>query len=395
MRLFVCDPVCVLPFGHNAVALDYFGKALGKHFSSVALLCCKHLPDTIVKQYGFSPFYEFYYPKYLKVPGLDGIDIHERSNSHHFSDPIEALATRDAQRMLATFAVSAKDTIFFPGADFYGVAGLLNALADKDAADCPELLLRFIGVMEHATSAHREPMRELGHRICDACESGLRIRVSAETPTLAHHLADALQIEVATTPYLDVHPQLPMPAMGAFVVYCPGSARGDKGFFRLLEIFSSVRRMDRKLAIRFVAQSLPISEATAHQKYISHLYAVPGTELLPSVITYAEMVERYRQSSAVLLPYEPDIYRMRGSAAMMEAACFGRPTISIPGTAFAEQIQWYRLGTIAPTIADIPKAIVELSREPAESIERRASRVRAAFIRDVKNAYSNWFGVEF
>ncbi len=48
MRAIVCDPVCAQPFGHNAVALTLFRRALEKYFDQVEAVCCRYLPVTLL-----------------------------------------------------------------------------------------------------------------------------------------------------------------------------------------------------------------------------------------------------------------------------------------------------------------------------------------------------------
>ncbi len=160
----------------------------------------------------------------------------------------------------------------FPSVDFYGLVGLFNALAELPAARQPKLLLRFIGVMETASKFYRDPMTVLAGRIIEARDAGIHMTLSAETPKLAEWLSDLLDIEVSTTPYPDVHQPLAFPKLGTFDIYCPGSARGDKGFFSLREIFTDLRRRDPEMNIRFITQSLNVNEAQHHQNYTSQLY---------------------------------------------------------------------------------------------------------------------------
>lgn len=393
MRLFICDPVCALPYGHNAVALAYFGKAFRETYNDITLVCCKHLPRSLVETHGFEPFYEFYYNEFIRLPGGVADELAVPAAYRSFSDEFEAVATSDADRLLDKHEMTRSDTLLFPSVDFYGVVGLLNALARRSVERRPRVLLRFIGVMETATHNYRDPVSELAARIREARDLGIEMAISAETPRLADSLSELLEIDVITTPYPDLHDPLPMPSLGPFVVYCPGAARSDKGFFQLHEIFSAVRKADPTLQIRFIAQTLNPRDGLHQQDYLSKLYAIPGLELLESTISDAEMRQNYRRCGMVLLPYDVEIYRNRGSAAMMEAACFARPLVTMAGTAFSEQVQWYRLGHVVPSVEAMVDTVLALAREPRDKLVRRALRARSRFISDVSAAYSNWLKV--
>jgi hypothetical protein len=94
----------------------------------------------------------------------------------------------------------------------------------------------------------------------------------------------------------------------------------------------------------------------------------------------------------VLLPYDRDIYKLRGSAAMMEAVCFGRPIVSLRGTAFAEQISWYGLGTVVDRPEEMVDVVFEYAKTPRKKLARRALRGRELFLADTDRAYRAWLG---
>ena len=392
-RLFVCDPVCVLPFGHNAPALKYFKQKFSSHFSEVTALCSVHLPPKMVKEFEFEPFYNFYYHQFLTLSHVpEAVDLSLNCNDPGFVDNIEALATADARRLLDGYSITADDTILFPSVDFYGLIGLLNALAGRSAANQPAVYARFLGVMENATSSYRVPLKEFVARILEAQSLGARLSFSAEAPPYADELATLLQQPVSATPYPQVGNLLPMPELGPFVMYCPGSARADKGYFDLWQICRAVRQQDPTLNIRFVTQILPDSIARHWENYTSQLYALPGVELLPAIIDEDVMLEQYRKCHAVLLPYDTETYALRGSAVMMEATYFGRRILTVTGTGFADQVSYYGIGDVVPTVADLPAAILAMARQPRATLQGQAAQACHRFNSDAVSAYAYWLG---
>jgi glycosyltransferase involved in cell wall biosynthesis len=394
MRAFICDPVCVLPFGHNAVAMSLFRRALAKHFDEVTALSCRYLPQHIVQKHGFEPFFDFYYDDYISLPAGTQRKPTPVPPTPAFPDRLEALATEDFRRLFEEFSIGAGDVLVFPSIDFYAGLGLLNVVEMLPAERRPRLLIRFIGVMENASKVYREPLLELVDRFREALAAGVDIAFSAEVPELAYTMSDHLEATVAITPYPDVHEALAMPLLGPARVYCPGSARHDKGFFSLLEIFAEVRRRDPRMDIRFVTQTVNPRDAVRNEAYISRLYAIPGLELLDSTITDEAMLEQFQLSTMVLLPYDRETYRLRGSAAMMEAVSFARPIVTLSGTAFAEQISWYRLGRVVDDVSQMADAVIEIAAQPREKLERRARTGRGRFITDVVHAYQDWLAVK-
>ena len=245
--------------------------------------------------------------------------------------------------------------------------------------------------MESASHSYRDPQRELYARIRRSRRHGLRISVTAETPRLSDRLALELEMPVGVTPYPAIAEASPIPDTGSFICFCPGSARFDKGFLHLRELFSGIRERDPDLSIRFVVQDLPAKQAAPYQSYVSALYAIPGSELLPAQISETEMIARYRAASVVLLPYDREIYDLRGSAAMMEAVCFGRPVIALDGPAFADQIRYYKLGEVVGSIAEMRDAVLAMKEVEPHDLTLRAMQGRFRFTADASDAYRRWF----
>jgi hypothetical protein len=392
-RLFVCDPVCVQPFGHNVAALNYFRSAFSHRFHQAISFCCHDLPDNIKSRYGFVGAYQYYYQEFMPLLAADQPE--KGGNlviAAYFADPLERMATEDATNILEQYSVNCEDVIFFPSVDFYGVIGMLNALESVPARRRPTVMLRFIGVMESASSEYRSPEDELLKRLVFAQSHGVSLSYGAETPRLADKIASKLRQHVHLVPYPSVANACELPKEGTFNVFCPGSARIDKGFLQLLEIAAAVRQEDSALDIRFTAQNLPHSAAIHHQKYVSKLYALPGVKLLRHSISEDEMLVEYEQCTAVLLPYDSSTYRFRGSAAMMEAISVQRPVLALAGSAFAVQIAYYGLGDVCQNTTELAQAILQLATKDREDIEFEASQSRFRFLSDTEDAYTRWFG---
>jgi glycosyltransferase involved in cell wall biosynthesis len=392
-RLFVCDPVCVLEYGHNVPSLKYFAGAFTKSFDQVIPVCCKLLPEPLISANRFVPHFGFYYEQFIHLPnGAKNPDEVESQVSLRHLDPIETQATADAVAMLQDWQIGKNDALFYPSVDFYGVIGLLGALEMMPSNDRPRVFLRFIGVMENATNSWSNPFAELVLRLRDAVRIGIPLSFSAEAPIYADLISEKLDVAVAVAPYPHVGAIVPMEPFGPFVVYCPGSARADKGYFDLWEIFSRTRRLDFDLSIRFVTQIMPDRDAVHHDNYTSQLSALPGVEILPASISEAEMVEQYHRCHAVLLPYDAGTYALRGSAVMMEAAYLGRRIITLPGTGFADQISYYGFGEVVPNVSELPGAILKLSREPRARLQAKATQARHRFVADSTASYMLWIG---
>jgi glycosyltransferase involved in cell wall biosynthesis len=240
-----------------------------------------------------------------------------------------------------------------------------------------------------------------------ALNNGYKIRLCAETPAYADHLAERLGIPVSVVPY-PVHAELvqvnayPSADETAetkkadnerfFNIACPGSARFDKGYLNLLEIFSSVRRRDPKQTIKFVTQTLPVSEALSYANYTNQLYATPGVKLLPSSVSEDQMNSLYKQSDLVILPYDPITYEYRGSAVFMECISRGIPVIALAGSAFCKQIDYYGAGTVVSNVGEFVEQIFHYRDMPKKSMSTKMLQARHRYSVDSDSAIANWIG---
>lgn len=403
-RAFVCDPVCALPYGHNVVGLKYFSDAIKPFFDKIIPLASRSLPEHISLNYGFEREFDFYYHKQIKLDRLDDSawDIpHQRLGR----DTMLELATRDVDSIFIRYGISTNDSVVFPCLDYYGAMGLLTVLRKMNPEHAPTAYFRFIGVMENATSFGGNGLSSLCKKIEIALNDGYKIRLCAETPAYADHLAEILGVTINVVPYpvhaefvrSDAYPSAEEKAETkevannrVFNVACPGSARLDKGYLSLLEIFTNVRRRDPKQTIKFVTQTLPIAEALPYTNYTNQLYATPGVKLLPSSVSEEEMNTCYRQSNLVLLPYDPATYAYRGSAVFMECISRGIPVIALEGSAFCRQIDYYGAGSVVSSIGEFIEAIFRYRDMPSRSISSRMLQARHRYSADSRSALADW-----
>lgn len=404
-RAFVCDPVCALPYGHNVVGLKYFAEAIRPFFDEIIPIASRSLSERISLSYGFVREFGFYYHKHIKLDNLD--DLTTNVPLRFGRDPVLEAATRDVGNIFTKYRISTNDSVVFPCADYYGAMGLLATLRSLKPENAPVAYFRFIGVMENATSFGGNGLSVLSKEIAAVLSDGYKIRVCAETPAYADHLAEVLGVTVSVVPY-PVHAEFTRsdacPSAHeeteknkdaknpVFNVSCPGSARFDKGYLSLLEIFTNVRRRDPRQTIKFVTQTLPVSEALQYANYTNQLYATPGVKLLPSSVSEEEMNSLYKQTDLVLLPYDPVTYAHRGSAVFMECISRGIPAIALAGSAFCRQIDYYGAGTVVSSIGEFIEHIFRYRDKPSKTLFTKMLQARHRYSVDSDSAIADWIG---
>lgn len=404
-RAFMCDPVCAQPFGHNVVGLKYFSDAVRTHFSEVLLLASHLLPESVRLEYGFVGAFDFYYHRQIDLGQPHRRPGAPRMARGQVLDVERRAAVEDFSNLFNKYGPNRNDAIIFPSVDYYGAIGTFTALENIAPSDAPAVYLRFIGVMENATSTGAPGLPLLLRQIEKLTLAGYAIHLCAETPRYADYLAREIGTPVTVVPYpphgnadrsrsasmvgrdgtdKEEKPSRP------FIVTCPGSSRLDKGYLSLGEIFSKTRALDTDLQIRFVTQGLPIHEALNHSRYTNQLYAIPGVHLLPSVLSEQQINDTYERTDLVLLPYDRSIYQYRGSAVFMECLARNVPVVALAGPAFCEQISYYGAGVVVNNIDEMVAEIIKHSEKRPTTTRIQLAQARHRYNIDASHAISSW-----
>lgn len=385
-RLIICDPVCVFPYGHNVAAMNNFKQFVGSFFKKVVCLGCNKLPHEIAVRFGISLTFDYYYNDLMPLP-----DTNLNSAVFRTHEQKAGAAKEDLIRVLKELEVSGEDTICYPSIDFYSLLALAESIEELRQAGNPKLLIRLIGVMETASSGkYSKPLNVTVALINRLLEAGLPLRLAAETPHYAEYLAVKLNRPVAVAANIEMREQVPLPKAEHFTVICPGSARYDKGFLDLVDLFSRVRQSDPDMRIRFVTQVLPDRDLKHQIDYLARLYSVPGTTILPSQLSPEDLAKLYESADLVLLPYARDVYEFRGSAVMIEAMMCGRYCLALEGPAFVDQMHYFGSGKACQSIPDMADKIIAFSKETPLSRHARATQARGRFTQDLVSSYRDW-----
>jgi len=391
-NLLICDPVCVLPFGHAMPALNHFRRQLSPHFKKVVCVASNQFSSKLAKDNSFECHFTYLYNHYIKVMGRAQFErgLRELVDFSH-ADPYEEIATNDATALLDNHGATKDDVIYLPGGDFYGILGFINACLKRPLEKRPKLFIRLIAVLETATQFYNDPLSVLCARIGAAFKSDLRIYLSAETPAYADKLSRLTGMITYVTPYPETSELFPLPESTEFHVACVGSARLDKGFQHIHQIMRETSSLNISRKVRLTTQMMPVNGSEAWDSYTCRLYATPGIRLMEAALSSEDITALYHSCDLVLLPYAPDVYYDRGSAVLMEAASVGRPCITLKGTAFAMQVEYYGLGKVVDNLSDIPEAIKYYAEMSKKELNLRIKQSRTRFFLDIESSYKVWF----
>lgn len=392
-RLFICDPICAQSFGHNLSALHYFSKFLSKEFnySKIALLTSKYLPQELedTKNLTLDRMFHHYYQNSMPLINYESFQ-EERTFKQIVSsfNYIENLAYDDILKINDKYKLTEKDSLFFPSVDFYSVQALLRFLETYSAQKAPKLYLRFIGVMENNTKYYMEPRNELFSLIRNLKRKNYFVEIAAETPKYADFIAQKVDYNVSCLTYPVTGQTLPLKKSERFKILCPGSQREDKGFTKIFDIIKEFTLDNPDLDVDIIIQGIPGEKFSDYQ---SQLYALPGVVLLEPSITMEEMINLYKEAHLVLLPYDPDVYYLRGSAILMEAISYGRLVVTSSYTAFSDQVKYYNCGSVCHDEADYSQSIRDFYDMSQTKMQRQAHQSRFRYERDCEFSYKGWF----
>lgn len=390
-RILVVDPVCAQLQGHNLTSLKIFQKYLAslRPEATVSCVASRNLAPELANRDAIHAHFNFYYHNRMKLSDpsgrpIDAVDAFDEEDQ-------EGLAIEDFKSLREEYDLDNGDAIFFPSVDFYGALGALQLLEAYAPADAPSLYLRFIGVMEYASSAYADPQRELLRRVRRAMSKGYRVKIAAEASPYAAKLSRLLKTVVAVTPVPSNQSLVPLPEDGPFTVISPGSGRADKGFNLLPQIISILRQRYPALYIRFIAQNLPSWELKHHLNAASQLYAMPGVSLRNSSIDFSEMDEIFRSSHVVLMPYSEHIYALRSSAILTESAGYGRLVVTSTGTGFENDVRYFCMGRVCRTPEEYAEAIADYAQMPRRDLEQLSAQASRRYSIMCAAEYEDWF----
>jgi glycosyltransferase involved in cell wall biosynthesis len=207
-----------------------------------------------------------------------------------------------------------------------------------------------------------------GARVAFACDNGL----------LAPWLAELAGREVGTLPMPISFPEGARAARaegGPLTLTYLGEPRGEKGFNELVRALL-LHRAEAPRPLRFVIQVTGLRD----QGFLDGLRSVLPEDVL---VTEPASEERYWEllaaSDALLLPYDPEVYRVRSSRILVEAVGMGKPVLVTAGSWLDAELA--RLGGAGVRVAYEPHAIWAGIADLARGHEALADRARAAAAR--------------
>lgn len=399
-RAFIVDFACIWPFGHNQGANLLFREALATQFDEIIVLVPTLLDKRAAAERDFKrelvyPYgwvaersREFYravnavIPQYYVRESLLRLEklVLRYTSLILNTDVLVRAATKSWEKLFKKYAIGVNDLIFFPSSDYYGAVSLFE-LALKNASAMPAIHLRMVHVLEYRSLTHPDPFGHLMSYLRLAKRAGIRVSISAETPSYAAHLSKILGYSAFYFPYPVSGEAMPMPRTKPRMLSSIGAGRGEKGYMLLETIIEQLAKTPRVTAHCFEIQSMSKDDGKFSMDYQRRLEANPHVKVMSETLSEAQINDLYRRSYVTLMPYESGSYSDRGSAIYQEAILYGRPVVCFDGTGFADQVKHYGGGYVCRTVEEFVYRIataLEIAPEEWEKKLRTARRLYEA-----------------
>ncbi len=289
--------------------------------------------------------------------------------------PAPSVYLETLRRLIADLNLGPNDHIVIPTTEPELASASLWLLTVGAPQKLPYFHLRFMYTNETFLTNHYN-YEGLYKRLRASQLLNTRLFVYTETQRHARSIAKylghtpphvAYPVDRATPedalPYADVSPSSPL------VVGYLGDAREDKGFDKVLEIVRSfnARHPKHREHVRFVVQAFgnsPEQARLATDFRMSLLRSDSSIEVIPRHLSSKEYAELMGRIGMFLLPYDPKLYRVRGSGLVAEAVINARPFLATSGSSL-EEFNTHGNAVFGETPSDMADAVADaVSRYP-------------------------------
>jgi len=291
--------------------------------------------------------------------------------------------------LFARLGMGRQDTVVLPSADLLTTLALLD-IAMEMRAQAPRIALRFINVFENQAGGALKPI--LWRHLLKALELSTSLRIGVETRAYLSTLPSALLpyaslVVYPPSAFADLHATKQPDDVSKNMVGILGSARPDKGFEDVPRVVELARR--EGLGLRFLVQKSARPWGASYLKTVDQLERMPEVVLLDGALSRSEILEAVGRCSALLMPYDPSVYALRGSAMVMEAADHGLLSIARAGSAFAHDVVADGVGFAYGSESELIDAL----KATMSCSQQRAARSRiAAFNTRRLEMFQAWAG---
>jgi glycosyltransferase involved in cell wall biosynthesis len=260
------------------------------------------------------------------------------ATSAEFADSVEETSRQLAEAMRRS---GMPDLVILPCCEQVSAMALARQLKRSWSRSRPRLLLWLLYGPHHLRTPDDPAAAGLDGEaraaFAELAANAGGVEAYCETPAMADFYRGLVPFEVGVM----AGPGLPARARGARtaggppVVSCIGFANQAKGYRLLPHAMRHV--LERHRDVRFMIHGIVKgSDAEADQPMFDRLAEFgERVEVRQEVLTSDEYLARLAETDLLLLPYDPDVYRRRGSGVFADAHHVGIPVVAPKDCAFA------------------------------------------------------------
>jgi glycosyltransferase involved in cell wall biosynthesis len=336
MRALIIDPALRSKGGHHYNAVLRLQGELSKRDIGFSCLGSTYADHEVVRDLGCTPSFT------KSVYGRDYADAGEFARN---------VAETGRQVSQALQRAPSADLLILPCCDQVLAMAVALHLKQRRRGYAPHVVLWLLYGPHHRTATDdplaaavnaecRDAFANLKASLNIRAGSERRLQAYCETPAMAAFYRALLDLDVEVTP----GPGLVLAGQtaraerlgSAATVVCTGFANRPKGYRLLPEAIEQVlqRHRDVTFLIHGIVEG---SDAEDEQSTFDRLSALGKRVVVrQDVLAQEEYAAWLARADLVLLPYDRNVYKSRGSGVFTEAQRLGIPVIATQGCAFAQ-----------------------------------------------------------
>ncbi len=277
---------------------------------------------------------------------------------------------------------SAGKLLVLPGLSQNELLGLIRSLLSKPEGRRPRVVCQLMFPPNWTTWARPAKLGERLYRKAFALArplTGKTLFFTTENPAIGglYQTKFGIDAKILPVPFGDTQPAAPCGATPSFGFF--GYSKCDKGFHLLPRAIEICRA--RGVAAGFTIQLQHSGWEPATVAAENALRRINGVRLIEGVLNQDDYILETGRIDAMLLPYDPVLFGVRGSGIFTQSVAAGRPVVASAGTFAAASIASEEAEgeVFSPYDSDaFAAAIMRLAGRLADS-HRRAAKLAQAF----------------
>jgi len=250
-------------------------------------------------------------------------------------------------RTAARAAGANPDLLIMPSGDQATTLGLAQYLGRYRRGKMPEIVIWLL-MSPHFKKPIDDPVaepllkeyRDAFQALRSVVDDDSRIRVFCETEVMAdaYSRAIGLKVGVVSSPNLILEPKSRTTRDNGMpiAIVCAGNVNAAKGYSLLPEAVAKLEviRSDLRFLVHGTVENTDNVEG---KEILDRLATLKSVTVRKDVLSPEEYTDWLTQADLILLPYDPLVYKTRGSGIFTEAETLGIPVVATLGCEFAQR----------------------------------------------------------